>query len=323
MTAPAATARNQQEIDALLRGETVPAVAPRPWALTRPEPWSRGLRARLTQVHDRFAAALEVQLAAALQDAVRVRVAGLESIRAGELTAMIGAPCAAFAVRVAGSEGRGFLDFGAELGLELAERLLGGQGGDPVERATLTPFEQALLRSLAERVLTLLGESWSAIEKTAFECGAYHADPALLGIPADESMLGAHLELELGGSRRDLAIALPAASLGARITEAPGPDDEEPAQARLESQLRRASADVVVSFPALRVRAGTLFGLQVGQVLDTRHAADGSFEVRVNDRLRFRGQMGQVRSRLGLRVTETVNAAEGGSADRPLEGRVL
>jgi len=323
VTAPAATARNQQEIDALLRGESIPAATPRPWALTRPEPWSRGTRARLAQVHDRFAGALEVQLAAALQDAVRVRVAGLESIRAGELTAMLGVPCAAFAVRVAGSECHGLLDFGAELGLELTERLLGGRGGSPVERATLTPFEQALLRSLAERLLALLAESWSAIEKTTLECGAYHADPALLGIPADEPILGAHLELELGGRRRDLAIALPAAALGARIAEAASAGEETPPAVRLESQLRRAQADVVVRFPAIRVRAGALFALQVGQVLDTRHPSDATFEVRVNDCLRFRAQMGQVRSRLGVRVTETVNAGEGGIADRPLEGRVL
>lgn len=314
--------RNQQEADAVLRGETPPAPTARPWELARREPWSRGTRARLAHVHDRFAGALEVQLSTALQEGVRVRVTGLEAIRAGELTAMLGAPCAAFAVTMAGAEGHGFLDFGTELGLELAERLLGGSGGTPVARTTLTTFEQALLRSLAERVLVLLGESWSAIEKTALECGAWHSDPALLGIPADEPMLGAHFEVEIGAERRDLVIALPAALLGARLAEAPLAEPAAPG-AQLEAQLRLAQADVAVRFPALLVRAGALFGLRVGQVLDTRQPSDATFEVRINDRLRFRGQMGQVRSRLGLRVTELVSAADGRTAERPLEGRVL
>jgi flagellar motor switch protein FliM len=189
-------------------------------------------------------------------------------------------------------------------------------------RRAPTAFEQALLRGVAERSLTLLGESWSAIEPTQLECGAFCSDPSLAGFDASESLLAAHFTIAVAGEHHDVVVALPISILGARVQElaaAPSPD----AGAWLAQQLRRANAEVRVRFPEMRLTPRSLEALKPGQVLDTRHPSDAAFEIRINGRLRFRGQLGQVRRHLGVRISEVANPAEGDGLARPLEGRVL
>ena len=118
-----------------------------------------------------------------------------------------------------------------------------------------------------------------------------------------------------------MVVALPLAALGSRIQSPAGPAHD--AGAWLGHQLRRANADVRVRFPELRVSARTLAQLQPGQVLDTQHPADAGFEIRINGRVRFHAQIGQVRRHLGARITEIANSAGSDDVVRPLEGRVL
>jgi flagellar motor switch protein FliM len=325
VTQPSTIAHTQREIDALLGKSTAEngKTEPRPWTLSRSLPPSKAQRLRLEGLHVRFARSLEVHFATVLQQPVVVAFAGVERVPAGELIASLDTPIAGFAVRLTGAEGTdGLFDLGADLALTLVERLLGGPGSGVVSRRALTSFEQALLRGVAERALTLLGESWSTVEPTRLECGAFCSDPALTGFDASESLLAAHFEIVIGSEHRDAVVALPIAMLGARVQElaaAPTAD----AGAWLTQQLRRANADVRVRFPEMRLTPRSLEALTAGQVLDTRHPSDAGFEIRVNGRLRFRGQIGQVRRHLGVRISEVANPAESDCVARPLEGRVL
>ncbi len=318
------TARSQRDVDAILGGNVPAAPAARPWPLARAGQWSRARRARLEAVQARFAAALEVHVAAVTRQPARVTPAGLETLRVAEVVAALDTPSAAFTFSLAGNpDCRGVLDLGADLGLEWVERLLGGPGSAAAARRAPTAFEQALLRGLAEQALARLAESWSALEPTAFECGEFHADLSLASLPAEETMLVAHFEVALGGPRRDLLVALPAAAFTGRGDAAAAESGPGTPAASLAAQLRRAHAEVRVRFPELAVTARSLSALRPGQVLYTRHPTDAPFEVRVNGRLAFRGQVGQVRRHLGVRITETVNDADPRAASRPLEGRIL
>jgi len=324
VSASLASSRAQRDADAVLRGADPGAPIARDWKLGRPAMWSAEQRARLESVSGRFAGALEVHLAAATQGSARVQPVGIESLTGAEVVAALDRPTAAFAIGIEGGDGPGgLIDFGAGLALEWVERMLGGPASAVDAARPLTTFEQALVRGLAERSLALLGEGWSTLAPTRFACRDFHADPALAPLDPAASLIVAHFQVALGAVRRDVLVALPAvpfATLGERAGAAgAGPRSA----ALLASQLQRTSADVRVRFPDVRVTARSLSALQAGQVLYTRLPTDGAFEVRVNGRPKFRGQIGQVRRHLGVRITETVKAADEAVAARPLEGRIL
>jgi flagellar motor switch protein FliM len=295
----------------------------RPWSFGRPAPLSPAQRARIESVNAQFARSLEVQFATLLQQPVQIAVAGSETVLGAELTAGLESPGATFAVRVAGGgDATGVLELGSDLALALVERLLGGPGL-PAERRALTAFEQALVRGIADRALALLADSWSAVMPTALEILAFETDPALLRIAAGEPLLAVYLELNMGGERRDLAVALPVASLGARLRGGDEAAAAAASQERIENRLRHAHADVSVRFPEFRLTARALLGLTAGQVVHTQHPADAPFDVLVNGRVRHRGVLGQLRRRLGVRVREAVPEPESAVAAPVREGRIL
>lgn len=330
-------ALTQEQVDLLLEGRAAGPVARRgpevrPYDFVRPTRLTRAHRVILEARFGRFAQASQVALTSLMRVPVDVAVTTVEQATFAEYVQSLETPCAAFDLAPAGtSAGRGVLDFETGFAFVLIERLFGG-GGEPGDlRRALTPIEQRALRALGDRLLAPLSEAFPECPPPGGALGEFESNPDLLrATAADDLVLVAALEVRFAGAAGPLTLCLPLARLepvlAGRVpapARAARPREENPEARRdLAEGLRRASLGVAARLPAVRLPARALFALRPGQVLRTPLPVDGAVEVHVNGRVRFHASLGQVRGRVGLRVTRPARGADAARAGRGPEGRI-
>jgi flagellar motor switch protein FliM len=323
----------QKDIDALLRGLTPTeggqAIDVVPYNFVRPPRVSRERRSALEAVHARFALSLQAMLSSRLRTSIDVTVASVEQVLFAEFLMSLGKPCAAFTFKV-GDDASGVMDLGSDFAYCLVDRMFGGLGEpEKIERG-LTPLEQTVVRSIAERMVGLLRESWQEHLVLAAETSGFQSDPEAIRIAnPDDHVLVANLEIASTGFAGSIAICLPMGSLESFFQErsavrlaGKGRHRDRASRPQVESCLQHARVTVSARLPALQVTTREVARLEVGQVIHTGSLTDADIEVQVNGRLRFIGTLGQVRRRVGVRVTQAVLVPEPQRRGRLKEGRI-
>jgi flagellar motor switch protein FliM len=302
-----------------------------PYNFVRPPRVSRERRSALDAVHSRFALALQVMFSSRLRTSIDVTVSGIEQVLFSEFLLSLGSPCSAFVFRTSGQDDvRGVLDLGPEMAYCLIDRMFGGPG-DPenIERA-LTPLEQTVVRSIAERMLGLLREAWQEHLPLTAEITSFESDPEALRIANQEDhVLVAHFEVRMGTFTGPLTIVLPMKTLESFLQDrsavrfqSKNARRDPASRPLLESCLQHARVTVSARLPALSLSTRDVAHLAEGQVLHTGSTSDTHVEVHVNGRLRFTGSLGQVRKRIGVRVSQPVVVPEPQRRGRLKEGRI-
>ena len=87
--------------------------------------------------------------------------------------------------------------------------------------------------------------------------------------------------------------------------------------------LRQAHVMVRARLPMVRVSAREIAALRPGSVLPTPHLVDEPIQAQINDRPRFTATLGQVRSRVSLKILEPLQEADVPPSGRDKEGRAL
>jgi flagellar motor switch protein FliM len=325
----------QKDIDALLRGVTPTeggqATDVVPYNFVRPPRVSRERRSALETVHSRYALSLQAMLSSRLRTSIDVTVASVEQVLFSEFLMSLGKPCAAFVFKVgAHDDASGVIDLSSDFAYCLVDRMFGGTGEpEKIERG-LTPLEQTVVRSIAERMVGLLRESWQEHLVLASEISGFESDPEAIRIAnPDDHVLVANLEIVSNGLAGAIAICLPMGSLESFFQDRSAvrlagkvKQRDRASRPHVESCLQHARVTVSARLPALQLTTREVAHLEVGQVLHTGSLTDADIEVHVNGRLRFIGTLGQVRRRVGLRVTQAVIVPEPQRRGRLKEGRI-
>lgn len=326
----------QKDIDALLRGVTPSeGGSPQdvvPYNFVRPPRVSRDRRSALETVHVRFAMGLQAMFASRLRTSIDVTVASVEHVLFSEFVLSLRHPCAAFVFKTSASdEAHGAIDLSSEFAYHLIDRLFGGPGEPELLERGLTPLEQTVVQSVSDRMLGVLREAWAEHVPMAPEITRFESDPEALQITAhDDHVMVANIEVRSGSFSGLLAICLPMGVLGSFLQDRSavrlqGRTARRDSHSRpmVESCLHHARVSLSARLPVLRLPTRDAARLEVGQILHTGSASDSDIEVHVNGRLRFLGSLGQVRRRVGLRISQTVQVPEPQRPGRLKEGRIV
>jgi flagellar motor switch protein FliM len=330
----------QREIDAILQKTTPVPLAPMvteevlPYNFSRPPRVSKDRRANLESIYQRYALAIQGLLSSMLRTPIDVVVNSVEQAMFSEFVLSLGRPCATYVFSIGDRlGGEGAIDLSTDLAYHLVDRLFGGPGDPMGLNRPLTPLEQGVVRSFAERSLGALRDAWSDHLAFAPEVRSFESNPEMLQITSrEDNVLVTNLEVRSTSFQGFLSICLPMASLegflqdkGAGRTQAARTTDAEAESQRRLAALAIQHAHVQASarLPQLWLSARVLADLRPGQVLQTSQPADAPIELHLNGRLRFHGSLGQVRRHLGLRIAERVHRPESERPARTRQGRVM
>lgn len=324
----------QREIDAILQRSTpAPLVqtAPdlQPYNFIRPPRISKDKRATLESIYGRFALSLQALLSSMLRVPTDVTVHTVEQSMFSEFVLSLATPCAALVFRM-GSRfgGDGVLDLSTEFVFHTLDRLFGGPGDASIPTRTLTTLEQAVMRNTGDRILALLREAWGDHFAMAPEFRSFESNPDMLQITnREDNVLVTSFDIKNPLFTGFITLCLPMAALDAFLTQDGsarhmGPrssdTDRDRSRRRVEMSLRTARLEVRARFPVVWLPAGAVSAFVPGQVINLAHSVEEPIEVVVNGRLRYRGELGQSKGHLGLRIAEPVLDVE---SDRPIRSR--
>lgn len=329
----------QREIDAILLKTTPVPLAPAlqddvvPYNFSRPPRVSKDRRATLESIYARFALSLQGLLSSMIRAPLDVVVGSVEQAMFSEYILSLGTPCASYVFDLGDRMNtQGTIDLSTDFAFHLVDRLFGGPGDPQSLQRPLTLLEQAVVRNVTDRALSLLREAWQDQLAFAPQVVGFESNPEMLQITSrEDNVLVTNLEIRSVSFNGFIALCLPMAALESFLAEktTSRPHSRQSgaeaaaSRALAEDNLQHAHVRVVARFPTVWLSARQLGELVPGHVLHIGHAADEPIEVQVNERLRFLGALGQVRRQLGLRVTERIHKP---AAERPVQsrqGRVL
>jgi len=321
---------SQTEIDALLRhaGAAAPRAAVLPWSFAQPARLAREKRLVFEGVLADTARAWQPWLAARLQLPIEVAADAVEPVPMSEWIESFDEPACAFGFRLGGrANGNGVLDLGAGVAFAFVDRLLGGPG-DPIgPHRPLTALEQALVRSVIDRLL----EDWrdACRDRLALEPSITSYEPAAgtIAIAAPNApVLVSHLALRAPTFTGLIAIGVPLAAVEPLVAAAGPPAAPAPAvlpatRARLRHGLEQARVTATVRLPAIQLKARAVLALQPGHVIETGVPVQGIAELHVNGKPCFTGMLGQRNGRMAVRIAHTVPSPAPDAAPGATEGR--
>jgi flagellar motor switch protein FliM len=260
-----------------------------PYDFARPRAFSdRQLRAA-ADVHAGLADGLAAALGDALGASVTARCTSVDEVLAVDVDRSLGDPSVRFGL----GDPPFALGFGTPLALFLVERQFGGTDPIPDEGRPLSGLERSVLaHDWLPLVAVAFAESWGGLPPRASA-----ATP--LG-PPEAATVAVEIEVETGGRTARLAFAYPAPTLRALLetAERPAATSDAVSPGRVDD----LHLDVRAEIGRVRLPAGDLLRLAVGDVIPLGRPPDAPLPVWIGDRLRFDARAGTRGSRLALQV---------------------
>ena len=283
----------------------------------RPARISKDRKRSLQAMYGLLCKSLEGWLTGRVRDQIELELQSVEQLTFGEFMLALPSPCASFVLDVGDDTGtQGVIDFGHELAFFLVDRLLGGAGITAMPDRALTQLERLVVRVVAERVASQLGEAWKDYVDLGLAVSGFESIPEMLQVAnREDPVLVGNIEVRIGDTSSLLLLCLPFQSLekfftgdsSRRTTTVQGTPEERAAdRGRLEGTLRSSRVSVSARLPEFAVPAHVLADLRPGMVLPTGLSPAVGLELFVAEQRRFAGLPGRVGKQLALRVTESV-----------------
>jgi flagellar motor switch protein FliM len=197
-----------------------------------------------------------------------------------------------------------------QLALSLVSMLCGGLGDSGHDIRPLSRLEMGVLDLLLNPLIDLTAELF---DLGPVELGTHAANALALPDSQLEPAIGVPLKLAVGSVEGKMTVGLTLGQLqtysqeldrrvAGRLTSGSGAPNALTVRA-----VRPVQVELVVGFEPLRVPAGTLAGLQIGDVLRTRQSVSGGLVARIGSERIFNVRAAQRGQRL---VAEMVSPVE-------------
>ena len=327
---------SQNDIDRLLGGSGAGGARLTPRSLAaldvqvydwrRPHRVSKERLRTLEAMYERLVKNLEGWLVSRVRGQIEVRLQSVEQFSFGEFTLSLPTPCSSFVFDVIGTGQKGVLDIGPEFSCFLIDRLFGGEGVGSTLIRSLTPIERMAVRTVADRVATLLQEIWQDHVPMELAISAFESSPEILQVVnRDDPVLVANIEITAGNATSLILVCLPFAVLETYFASSgqerhalmPTSDlERETTRQRSETSLRATHVPLAARFPAFQLSMRDIARLDVGSIIPTGIPKDARVIVRSGTQERFIGHPGRVSGNFAVRIMDTVHDAAGAPESR-------
>lgn len=344
MTPPDASPLSQDDVDRLLKGgaggggaATAVATAAvaadvQSYDFSRPARVSRDRLRALEAMYERLVRSVEGWLVSRLRDTIDLRLQSIEQVSYAEYLLSLNTPSASFLVRIEDAGGQqGVVDFNPSLAYFLIDRLFGGGGAPTILDRTLSPIERMALDTVADRVVTDLGQIWWDHAKLQLAIEGFESIPEIMqAVDREVPCLVATVNAKFGESTGVLSICLPlnvveqffTRSSDRRLSDPVGTEAERIAtRDQTESALRMTTVPAVARLAEFRIPMRDMLKLSAGTMIATGIPIDSPLELLIGGQPRFKVQAGRVKQLRAVSVLEVLAGSSFESLVPPTRGR--
>ena len=166
----------------------------------------------------------------------------------------------------------------SDVGMNVIDRLLGGQGTPNQPDRALSEMEAGLIGNVLRRMVHELAYAFEALEKIQPSVGALEADAQFIQlVPPSDPMVVSSFSLKLGDQESTASLGLPVSTLQPALDKLKDKPTLELTGARavaaeqLRDQIGAVHQVVRVAFDEISLTSGDVLDLEVGDVLPLRH----------------------------------------------------
>lgn len=316
---------SQNDIDRLLGGSakltphSAAALDVQVYDWRRPHRVSKERLRTLEAMYERLVKGLEAWLVSRVRGQVEVRLQSVEQFSFGEFTLSLPMPCSAFIFDIAGTGQKGVIDIGPEFSTYIVDRMFGGEGRGSALTRALTPIERMAVRSVSDRIASLLQEIWQDHVPMEVAISGFESSPEILQIAnREDPVLVANVEFSTGSVSSLVLICLPFSVLDKFFTSnrqqrsalfATSDAERDASRQRSEAALRATKVPLTARLPDFQLSMRDIAQLEVGSVIPTGLPKDARVIVRAGTQERFIGHPGRVAGNLAIRILDAVPSA--------------
>jgi flagellar motor switch protein FliM len=306
---------SQAEIDALLsaagdsgRGRPAGSDEVMRYNFRRPDRVSKEQIHALQFLHERCARNLSTSLSAYMRTTVSLTVSSVEQFSYAEFLGSLTDPTAFYAIGINPLDELGAVEINPSIAFAMLDRMLGGTGESAPANRPLSEIEQNVVDAVVKMLLTGLADTWKAVTNLSFAIRARETRPQMLQVAApNEIIVAVVFEVKVGDVRGLINLCMPT-----NIAEIAGTHFSTTWQRQRRELTDRERAWLNENFgrvplpvvPQIRtgLNAGSVLGLNLGEVIALPLPADQPLDVYVGGIRKFTGRLATERGRLMVLV---------------------
>jgi len=268
---------------------------------------------RIRQRHEQFVRSLAARLAIFLRLEFSLQLAKVQIITYQKFTESLPNPTHITLFKTDPLKGVGLLVIPPRLGLTLVDRLLGGAGRVPEASRELTEIEIALFDQVATLVLTEWCNHWPEMRDLR---------PALLGHESnshflqtalpDTAMIVLGMNGGIGEQSEPIQLVFPYAAVEPlmRLLNPSLPEAGTPplptTRLKWNPEFDDVPVPVVAEWHGLKMSAGEIARLKIGDLLSLDPACAAQVQLRLNHVIKFNGRPGTAAGKWAVQLTHLI-----------------
>ncbi len=321
---------SQDEIDALLEAltsgdldvETIKQKETRKikvYDFRRPDKFSKDQIRGLQMIHESFARLLTTNLSARVRSVVQMKVVSVDQVTYEEFTRSLLNPTVLSLFVLEPLEGTSILEINPSLVFAVIDRLLGGKGEPLRKPRELTDIEMTVVRRLIDDFLSALEEAWGHVVELKLRLEGIESNPQFVQIaPPNDMTAVITIDAKIGEAEGMINLCFPyfvlepiVSKLSAQywfsaVRKETPPEMVENLRKRLERVLIPVSAELGSS----TLTVGELLDLDIGDVILLNQRVGALVNIKVGERVKFRGRVGTVGKKLAVQIESLVEEGE-------------
>ncbi len=319
---------SQNEIDSLLSemtsgrvdveevlGGNVPKGDISNYDFRRPNRISKNQVRTLQTVHESFAEVFGYYLVSKLQTVVPITVTSVDQLFYSEFILSVSNPSCLYVFDIEGTDGSGILEISPQLALTIVERLLGGAAETQSNARTITPIEQAVIRSIVEHALSDLRNAWKAIADLQFHFQRLEMEADFVQIaPSSEIVVVISFDVNIGTNTYLMNLCFPTFALEEvlaklnrqQVTSTAvklSPDRKRENMNILNQQMSTTYLPIIAELGKAAISVKELMELKIGDVVKLNKRINQEIELIISEKRKLAARPGSVDGKKAVRVT--------------------
>jgi len=285
----------------------------------RPDKLSKEQMRTLQMVHENLARLLTTILSTKLRTMVDFEVASIEQLSYEEFVRSLPEPTIIGVSELEPFSGRFIFEINPDIGFTIIDRLFGGMGNPIKEVRPFTDIENVVLRKVINWFLGALPEAWENIIRVNPRLRELESNPQFTQIvPNSDMTIIVTLSASIAGSEGLINICIPYIMIEPIVDKLNAQQwfsstrEEQTAQhiKNIKHRIKKAVLKLYAEISGTELTVIDLLYLQPGDVVRLDTNTDEKIDLRIGERVKFKGVAGTMKKHMALKITDVVKPEE-------------
>jgi len=322
---------SQDEIDALLSGESLGAAEPSEAAeageeeqkdklvslydFKHPNRVSKDQLRTIQTIHEAFARGFATHLSTRLRSLVDIDLTSVDQLTYSEFIMSMADPSAVYIFNIKELEGDAIMEISPQLVLYVIDRSFGGEGGVSQEAREITIIEQNVMKKIVDNALDQLVRAWQNITPLTLELRDFETNPQLIQIsPPGETAIMISFEVKIADFSSLLNLCFPYFVLEDVMPKLSAQHQIAHSQKKktrhdigiVERKLKSADIPIIVELGQTQLSLRDILSLEKGDIVRLDNRLDELLEVTIGDSNKFLAKPGIFRNHKAVKIISEI-----------------